>query len=259
MGGYRLEAGKDSRRIAISSLSSIDEFLDRVSDDDIARFAGLFSDAAAVAVLRRLVYGKQTVIGLVEQTGMEEDRVVAAIDHLADAGLASRNGDGEVEPLTDTATYFLTLLSAAHLHGANNGTPRYGDALSRDIVVRAARGLAENIPRRPPIDRFAELSETARLITLFQAIPLSLSAQQLADLKAGAQLVGAELNDAQLDYLQTMLEELRSAVTDPKGVTIRIDPTHTGDDDHAHIVVSSGDHDHHIDAFLQDTSRPGWY
>ena len=99
----------------------------------------------------------------------------------------------------------------------------------------------------------------ARLITLFQAIPLSLSAQQLADLKAGAQLAAAELNTAQLEYLQAMLEELGSPISEMGGIAIAIDPTHTGDDDHAHIVITSGEQSHHIDAFLEDTARPGWY
>jgi RNA polymerase sigma-70 factor, ECF subfamily len=259
VGGYRLEAGKDSRRIAISSMSSIDEFLDRVTDEGIASFCRLFGDPIAVAILRRLVFGKQAVKDIVAQAEVDESQISAAIDHLADAGLVSRDGDGNVEPLSDTVTHFLTLLSMSHLYGFDTGTPRYGDSLCRDIIVRAARDLSRDLPHPPPVNRLSELSQSARQITLMQAIPMSLSERQIADLKAGARLAASELNGAQLEYLRLMLEELGSSISDVSGVTLSIDPTHTGEDDHAHIVIERGEYSHHIDAFMQDTARAGWY
>ena len=60
-------------------------------------------------------------------------------------------------------------------------------------------------------------------------------------------------------YLRLMLEELGSSISDVSGVTMSIDPTHTAEDDHAHIVIECGETSHHIDAFMQDTTRPGWY
>ena len=51
--------------------------------------------------------------------------------------------------------------------------PRYGDDTSRSIMTEVAHDLAQDVSHLPPMDAFRHLSDSARTITLFQAIPLS--------------------------------------------------------------------------------------
>ncbi|MCH6581033.1 MAG: hypothetical protein IH802_11835, partial [Nitrospinae bacterium] len=194
-----------------------------MSDEDIAGFCRHFTNPAAVAVLRLLVFGKQAPADIVKETNIDAEAVESAINDLADAGLASRDGDGRVEPLKDAATHFLTLLSLVNLHGLQNGTPEYGDSLARHIIMGIAGDLQRNIFHPPPFDRFSEMKQAARGITLIQALPLSMTEEGLADLVAGSRLPASSLNDAQRDYLGALLEEMEFAVTDLSRITLFID------------------------------------
>ena len=63
-GAYRLGAKVNQRRLSFWSFDDIDEYLDCAQDADIARFASLFTDPAAVGVIQQLVKGPQQVADL---------------------------------------------------------------------------------------------------------------------------------------------------------------------------------------------------
>ena len=103
------------------------------------------------------------------------------------------------------------------------------------------------------------MSESNRAITLFQAIPLPLTPDRLADFRRGSRIALCELNAAQRDYLEAMLAEVSSEEYDLSATSVRLDPTHTTGDEHAHLVIEDRTHSYHADAFLEGTAHPGWY
>jgi len=211
-----------------------------------------------VAILRRLVYGQQSVASLAD-CASDVEAFESALADLESAGLVKRTDDGAVQPLSDAVTFFLTLHSTTSLYGRLDETPSWGDELSRAIISRVARDLANGVSVPLPLERFCEMSESNRAITLFQAIPLSLTPDHLADFKRGSKIRLGELNAAQRDYLEAMLAEVSDQEYVLSETSVRLDPTHTTDDDHAHIVIEDRTRSYHVDAFLEDTPHPGWY
>jgi hypothetical protein len=242
-------------------MDSINDYLDLASDEEIARFAALFTDRVSIAVLRRLTYGKCAVTELSQHCKADKAALEKALDHLEACRMVTRNSDGRVEPIKDAVTYLLTFLGMSALYRGQVGVPKVGDDTSRDIINQVARDLACDIAHQPPLDTFRHLFKADRTITLFQAIPLSLSPEKLARIKTGEKLPVGELNPSQQDYLRAMMETLGSQPKDFASIVLSIDPTHEKGDDHAHIVIEadSGLYSHHIDAFLDGTSLPGWY
>lgn len=141
------------------------------------------------------------------------------------------------------------------------GAPKYGDDISRGIITQVAHDLEHDISHLPPLDAFSHFSKPARIITLIQAIPLSLSPQELSTFKAGKKMPLKEFNPAQQEYLRAIVGLLEGQPQDFSSTILSFDPTHERDDDHAHLVieVDSGGYSSHIDAFLMDTGRAGWY
>lgn len=209
--------------------------------------------------MRRLLYGEHALADLPQHTGADPDAVAAAVDRLETAGIVKRSTGDVVFPRADAETYFLTLLSMTYLYQGHDSAPDGRDEASRAIVVRIAADLSENTHHPPPFEKFASLGKSDRAIALFQAIPISLPPARLADLKAGGRLPFSDLNEAQQEYLQAMLAEIGQQEYDFGKTTIRIDLTHTRDDDHGNLVVEDGRHSHQIDAYLEDTPRPCWY
>lgn len=138
--------------------------------------------------------------------------------------------------------------------------PKYDGKTSQEIITQVAQDLAKGIAHPPPTDVFEDLLDANRTITLFQALPLSLSPEKRESIRTGETLSIVELNSAQQSYLQAMMRPDRQP-TDFSSITVCIDPTHEKQDDHAHIVVEAdgGNFGWHIDAFLAGTARPAWY
>ena len=258
VGGYRIGDGADKRRISTWSSDSIDGFLNRVSNGEIAHFAGLFTDSTAVAVVRKLVHGQCTVAEL-RKNCEDESALAKALDHLEACHMITREDD-LVEPVKDAITYFLTFLSMCILYQGHSGMPNYGNDTSHSIISQIAHDLAHDIPYSPT-DVFDHLSESARLITLIQAIPLSLNPEDMQRFKEGTRLVLQDFNSAQQVYLRSIMESQEKQPKDLSSIALYLDPTHKKDDDHAHIVIEAdnGEFGYHIDAFLKGTERAGWY
>ena len=145
---------------------------------------------------------------------------------------------------------------------ANESTqPQYGDEISRKIMTEVAQNLAQDVSYLPPFDTFQHMSDSARTITLFQALPLSLDPDELESIKTHKELSFTQLNAAQQKYLRVMLTTFDNQPADFSSITLSIDPTHEKDDDHAHIVVKadSNSQSTNIDAFLANTNRANWY
>lgn len=261
VGGYRLNSGEDKRRIATWSMDSIDQYLDLVSDEEIANFATLFTDPVTVKLMRRLVRGKTTVAELATMCNGEAN-LEEVVTRLETCNLITRDGDDSVIPGKDAVTFLLTFVAMATIYMDLNRSKqlKYGDEECRLLITQVAQDLKQNKQHSPPA-AFDHLARPARTITLIQAIPLSLEPESLADFKAGGRVPVQELNSAQQDYLEALLESADNRPNDFASIVVYLDPTHEKDDDHAHIVIEAdvGEFGCHIDAFLESTNRPGWF
>ncbi|NKB66819.1 MAG: sigma-70 family RNA polymerase sigma factor [Candidatus Latescibacteria bacterium] len=120
-GAYRLGAKVNKRRLSFMSYDDIDEYLATNQDVDIARFAALFADPAAVGVIRQLVKGPRSAAELTKGTGIEPDALERVLEGLVEALLVRRGDDGRIEPVKDTVPYFMTLISLSQLYRVQIG------------------------------------------------------------------------------------------------------------------------------------------
>ena len=229
--------------------------------NSINSFRYLLTDPLAVTILRQSVYGQSTIDKISEHCDVDHEVLVKTLDHLEACRMINRDSDGKVKPVKDTVTYVLTWVCMAALYRGQNGEVKYGDDASRAVIVQVAHDLEQGIPHPPPFETFQRFSDSAKTITLYQAIPLSFGSETLAKVKMGEKIPVALLNPAQQDYLRSMLETHKKPPKDFESIVLSIDPTHEKDDDHAHIVIEAdnGSYGWHIDAFLANTARPGWY
>lgn len=260
VGGYRLAGHTDSRRIASWTRESIDDYVALATDTEITRFAALFSDPVAVGLLREMVYGAQKADALTKE-GRPPEAVERALAHLESHGLVQRRPDGRVEAVRDTVTYLLTLVGMAALYRGQTGEAQWGDDASRAVMEHVAQDLARGTAHPPPDDTFAHLSDVARTITLFQALPLSFDGPTLAEFKAGEKIRVQDLNAAQQEFVRILVERFDEVPADPSSIRIWLEPGDRHDDNHGHIVLEADDgaYTNRIDAFLEGTARPGWY
>ena len=120
-GAYRLGAKVNQRRLSFWSFDDIDEYLDCAQDADIARFASLFTDPAAVGVIRRLVKGPQQVADLATLCGIDREALDGVIEGLTEAGLVQRTKDGRIEPVKDSVPFLMTLIGLTVLYRVQIG------------------------------------------------------------------------------------------------------------------------------------------
>ena len=114
-GGYRTAAGKMSKRISFWS-DSIDNFISRTSDAEIANPAGTFTNPTVVGVLRQLVEGKRSVEDLANGCSTSEGEIEKAVETLIGAKLADRTEDNLIEPKNDAVFYFLNFVGMTRVH-----------------------------------------------------------------------------------------------------------------------------------------------
>ena len=114
-GGYRTAAGKMSKRISLWT-DTIDNFISRTSDAEIANLASIFTNPAVVGVLRQLVEGKRSVEDLAKGCDISEGEIEKAVKTLIGAKLAERTEDNLIEPKNDAVFYFLNFVGMTRVH-----------------------------------------------------------------------------------------------------------------------------------------------
>ena len=120
-GAYRLGAKVNKRRLSFWSFDDIDEYLDCAQDADIARFASLFTDPAAVGVIRQLVKGPQQVDDLATLCAIDREALDGVLEGLTEAGLVQRAKDGRIEPVKDSVPFLMTLIGLTVLYRVQIG------------------------------------------------------------------------------------------------------------------------------------------
>ena len=114
-GAYRTPSGKNSKRFSLWT-DSIDNFLSRTPDAEIANLAGIFANPTVIAVLRQLVEGKKSVEDLAQGCDTSEGKIEKAVGTLIDAKLAERVEDNLIEPKNDAIFYFLNFVGMTRVH-----------------------------------------------------------------------------------------------------------------------------------------------
>ena len=114
-GSYRTRAGKMWKRISLWT-DSIENFISRAPDAEIANLAGIFANPTVIAVLRQLVEGKKSVEDLVQECDTSEGEIEKAVGTLIDAKLAVRTEDNLIEPKNDAVFYFLNFVGMTRVH-----------------------------------------------------------------------------------------------------------------------------------------------
>ncbi len=114
-GGYRTAAGKMSKRISFWT-DSIDNFISRTSDAEIANLAGIFANPTVIAILRQLVEGKKSVEDLAHGCDTSEGEIEKTVETLIDAKLTERTEDNLIEPKNDAVFYFLNFVGMTRVH-----------------------------------------------------------------------------------------------------------------------------------------------
>ncbi len=114
-GAYRTSSGKNSKRFSLWT-DSIDNFLSRTPDAEIANLAGIFANPTVIAILRQLVEGKKSVEDLVQECDTSEGEIEKTVATLIDAKLAERTEDDLIEPKNDAVFYFLNFVGMTRVH-----------------------------------------------------------------------------------------------------------------------------------------------
>ena len=114
-GAYRTPSGKNSKRFSLWT-DSIDNFLSRTPDAEIANLAGIFANPTVIAILRQLVEGKKSVEDLVQECDTSEGEIEKTVETLIDTQLASRTEDNLIEPKNDAVFYFLNFVGMTRVH-----------------------------------------------------------------------------------------------------------------------------------------------
>ncbi len=114
-GAYRTPSGKNSKRFSLWT-DSIDNFLSRTPDAEIANLAGIFANPTVIAILRQLVEGKKSVEDLVQECDTSEGEIEKTVATLIDAKLAVRTEDNRIEPKNDAVFYFLNFVGMTRVH-----------------------------------------------------------------------------------------------------------------------------------------------
>ena len=86
VGGYKTASNSGKSRIAYWS-DSLDIFLNKAPDADIANLANIFTDPTIVAVLRQLVEGEKSVTDLANGSDISETDIEKAVTMLTDSKL----------------------------------------------------------------------------------------------------------------------------------------------------------------------------
>ena len=103
------------------SFDDIDEYLDCAQDADIARFASLFTDSAAVGVIRQLVKGPQQVADLVTLCAIDRETLDQVLESLIEASLVQYAKDDRIEPVKDSVPFLMTLIGLTVLYRVQIG------------------------------------------------------------------------------------------------------------------------------------------
>ena len=114
-GAYRTPSGKNSKRFSLWT-DSIDNFLSRTPDAEIANLAGIFANPTVIAILRQLVEGKKSVEDLVQECDTSEGEIEKTVATLIDVKLAVRTEDNLIEPKNDAVFYFLNFVGMTRVH-----------------------------------------------------------------------------------------------------------------------------------------------
>ena len=114
-GAYRTPSGKNSKRFSLWT-DSIDNFLSRTPDAEIANLAGIFANPTVIAILRQLVEGKKSVEDLVKECDTSEGEIEKTVATLIDVKLAVRTEDNLIEPKNDAVFYFLNFVGMTRVH-----------------------------------------------------------------------------------------------------------------------------------------------
>ena len=123
MGADRPSPGNLNKRTAFW-WASIDDFLPKAPDAEIANLARIFTNPTAVAILRQLVEGRKSVGDLAKGGGVSESEIDKAVMSLIDAELVARTEDNLIGPKNDAISFFLTIVSMTIVHlGHTKGIP----------------------------------------------------------------------------------------------------------------------------------------
>ena len=114
-GAYRTPSGKNSKRFSLWT-DSIDNFISRTSDAEIANLAGIFANPTVIAILRQLVEGKKSVEDLAQGCDTSEGEIEKAVETLISAKLTKRTADNRIEPKNDAVFYFLNFVGMTRVH-----------------------------------------------------------------------------------------------------------------------------------------------
>ena len=114
-GAYRAPSGKNSKRFSLWT-DSIDNFLSRAPDTEIANLAGIFANPTVIAILRQLVEGKRSVEDLAQGCDTSEGEIEKTVETLIDAKLTKRTEDNLIEPKNDAVFYFLNFVGMTRVH-----------------------------------------------------------------------------------------------------------------------------------------------
>ena len=114
-GAYRTPSGKNSKRFSLWT-DSIDNFISRTSDAEIANLAGIFANPTVIAILRQLVEGKRSVEDLAKECSASEGEIEKTVETLISAKLTVRTDDNLIEPKNDAVFYFLNFVGMTRVH-----------------------------------------------------------------------------------------------------------------------------------------------
>ena len=120
-GAYRLGTEVNQRRLSFWSFDDIDKYLNCAQDADIARFASLFTDPAAVGVIRQLVKRPQQVADLATLCSIDREALDGVLEGLIEAGLVQCAKDGRIEPVKDSVPFLMTLIGLTVLYRVQVG------------------------------------------------------------------------------------------------------------------------------------------
>ena len=110
MGAYRFSRKGEPKTHVAFWWDSIDSFLSKAPDAEIANLARIFTNPAAVAVLRQLMEHSKSVEDLAKGGGISESEIEKAVASLTDAALVARTEDNLIEPKDDAVPFFLNFV-----------------------------------------------------------------------------------------------------------------------------------------------------
>jgi transposase/DNA-binding HxlR family transcriptional regulator len=114
-GAYRYGNRGKKGRVSFWS-SSIDEYINAVTDSEVSDFASMFTNRIAINVLKQLIEGQKSVAELAKVCGITDGKMNQTLEPLIAANLVHRKEGDVIKAEYDALAYILTLVNITRLY-----------------------------------------------------------------------------------------------------------------------------------------------